>query len=345
MLILQIWYKSVAHAISTNKLSKKLIPLPVPERPWQCISADYFYNQGVDYLLVVDNYSKWPEVTRVSQKTAEATIKSMKEIFAREGIPEEIVCDNMPFDSARFRAFCKSWGIKVTTSSPHYPKSHGQVERFVQTMKQMLNKAADAGEDAYLALLELRNTPISGMNYSPAELLKGRKLKSILPTTKKSLVPKVAENVREQLLERQVHQKRYHDKGAKDLKPLEPGSTARIRAGGVWEPGVVMSKHETPRSYNVMNHHGTMYRRNRSHLLATREPTPTIHRDNEVSLHDQPDANNTINTKTREIKPEPSNIRVKSKGENAQVPKQQTMVQRTRCGCPVKLPARYRDAK
>ena len=83
----------------------------------------------------------------------------MKETFARHGIPEKIIADNMPFDSAEFRRFAESWDIDVVTSSPTYAKSHGQVERTVQSMKHMLRKAHDAGKDSFLALLEFRNTP------------------------------------------------------------------------------------------------------------------------------------------------------------------------------------------
>jgi hypothetical protein len=33
----------------------------------------------------------------------------MKEMFARHGIPEKIIADNMPFNSLRFRDFAREW--------------------------------------------------------------------------------------------------------------------------------------------------------------------------------------------------------------------------------------------
>ena len=67
----------------------------------------------------------------------------------------------MPFASYQFKSFAEEWGITVTTSSPGVPQSNGQAERFVQ--KRMLKRAEEDGQDQYLALLEYRNTPVSGL--------------------------------------------------------------------------------------------------------------------------------------------------------------------------------------
>jgi len=39
-----------------------MLPHPVPDRPWEKLGADYFTLVGKDYLLVVDYFSKFPEV-------------------------------------------------------------------------------------------------------------------------------------------------------------------------------------------------------------------------------------------------------------------------------------------
>ena len=280
-----------------SQQKETLMPLDVPERPWQCISADYFYYNGSDYLLLVDNYSKWPEVIQVREKTAEATIQAMKEVFARAGIPEEIISDNMPFNSIKVNQFASQWGIKMSPSSPRYAKSHGQVERFVDILRQMIRKTSMAGEDYYMALLELRNTPITGTNFSPAELLMSRRLRSILPVVKSQLMPRVAEGAREQLLEGKLNMKFFHDRSAKDLPPLNSGDTCRIRVGKTWEPAVVKEEHEKPRSYNVTTGDGREYRRNRSHLRFSKEQPPSIVPLQDSGLPDRPD------TKVREIEP------------------------------------------
>ena len=57
--------------------------------------------------------------------------------------------------------FANEWGITITTSSPHYPKSNGMAERYVQTVKQFMRKAGDLGDDIYAALLAYRQTSVS----------------------------------------------------------------------------------------------------------------------------------------------------------------------------------------
>jgi len=86
----------------------------------------------------------------------------------------------MPFGS---RDFTHEWGIKTTTSSPTYAQSKWQAESFVQTLKELLKKVNEEGRESYLALLEYRNTQISGLQYTPSQMLMSRLLWSKLPTT------------------------------------------------------------------------------------------------------------------------------------------------------------------
>ncbi|GFO24396.1 Pol polyprotein [Plakobranchus ocellatus] len=54
-----------------------MISHEIPNRPWAKLGADIFYFGGHDYLLVVDYFSKYPEIARPSPnsyKTFEATI-------------------------------------------------------------------------------------------------------------------------------------------------------------------------------------------------------------------------------------------------------------------------------
>ena len=56
-------------------------------------------------MLVVDYFSKYPEVAHLSSKNSEAAMMAMKDIFARHGIPERLITDNMPFKSVKFKDF------------------------------------------------------------------------------------------------------------------------------------------------------------------------------------------------------------------------------------------------
>ena len=255
-----------------------LIPQHVPERPWATVAADIFCYKGRDYLLVVDYFSKYPEVARLTSKNSEAVILAMKDMFARHGIPERLIADNMPFSSLKFKTFASDWEIEVVTSSPHYPKSNGLVERNVQTVKLLLRKADESKQDGFLALLEFRNTPISGMDDSPAELLMSRKLRTRLPTFKSLLEPQArsTSQVRHQLLSRQQGQKAFYDRGTRPPSTLHEGEPVRMRRGREWTPAVVVKQHQAPRSYIVATPDGTQIRRNRIHLQPTKEEAPPV---------------------------------------------------------------------
>ena len=60
---------------------------------------------------MVHYFSKYPEVIPVSSKTAGAIIKVMQSVFLRLGIPDTVVADNMPFNSAEFRDFSQTWNL------------------------------------------------------------------------------------------------------------------------------------------------------------------------------------------------------------------------------------------
>ena len=67
--------------------------------------------------------------------------------------------------------FTHKWGFKTITSSPYYHQGNGQVERTIQTLKHVFEKAYCENKDLYLSLLEFRNTSVSGLPYSPAPIL------------------------------------------------------------------------------------------------------------------------------------------------------------------------------
>ena len=92
------------------------------------------------WLVVMDAHSKWPEIFDLqSSSTNAAMIAKLREIITRFGIPEQIVSDNgRQFVSDEFHAFCKSNGIRHTTSSVYHSRSNGEAERLVQTFKKSM---------------------------------------------------------------------------------------------------------------------------------------------------------------------------------------------------------------
>ena len=256
-----------------RQASESLMPHPIPERPWQKIGADIFTLRRKDYLLVVDYYSKFPEVMTLSDKSATAVIQCLKTIFARHGIPDEMFSDNNPFNSQHMISFAREWNFNLTTSSPTYAQSNGMVERSIQTIKSLFSKAMEEGSDVYVALLQHRNAPITELGLSPAQLLFSRRLKTKLPATFHSLQPEV-HDARDLLLARQQRQKHYFDRSTRDLPALNPDDVIRVQHDGELQRGIVRQVLDTPRSYVVETEHGSKLRRNRRHLIKTREPPP-----------------------------------------------------------------------
>jgi len=100
-----------------------LRPSATPDRPWQHLSTNLLTYKGQVYLLVIDNYPRYPELAllRNSDFSSSKIIKRLKSIFSRHGIPEIIFSDNdSQYASAEFKHFSVEYGFTHATSSPHY---------------------------------------------------------------------------------------------------------------------------------------------------------------------------------------------------------------------------------
>lgn len=171
-------------------------PWKWPSKPWQRLHIDFAGPfMGENFFIMVDAYSKWPEVHRMSGITANHTIEVMRNIFATHGCPEEVVSDNgRQFASEEFQRFLKKNNIKSILSAPYHPSSNGEAERFVRTFKEAMkaNKSKMSWNHKIAAfLLSYRTTPHSTTHTTPSELLMGRRLRTILD----ALRPNLAENI------------------------------------------------------------------------------------------------------------------------------------------------------
>ena len=76
-----------------------------------------------------------------------------------------------PFSSEVFAQFMSTQRVELITSSPHYPKSNGFIERQVKTMKTALATAMTSGKTLDDVLLSLQSSPIGPNLPSPREIL------------------------------------------------------------------------------------------------------------------------------------------------------------------------------
>ena len=200
----------------------------VPGQPWMKVSGDLFEFKGAHYLLCVDYFSKYPELVCLGKNIkAKDVIDALKSIFSRQGIPLIFFSDNGPqFFCAEFRTFAQDWEFQHETSSPRYPRSNGQIERMIQTVKRFMYKS----DEPHLALLEYRSTPIDGLGYTPSQLLMGRRLRTKIPISKSLLRPKTVnyQRVKMNIKAKQAKYKEWYDRGTKPQLPLRKGEGVRV---------------------------------------------------------------------------------------------------------------------
>lgn len=235
-----------------------------PERAWQKIALDLFKLEKW-YLIVTDYFSRFFEIFPLTSLTECVIIEKLKQLFSRYGIPETVRSDNGPQFQTDFKRFAATYDFQHITSSPHFPQSNGCVEAAVKIAKNLLKKNK---KDMDLALLSYRSTPLE-CGYSPAELLMGRKLRTLLPILPDQLNSQVDFDtvIRRENMNREKSanwfNRRHRSKTLSDLDNNEVVWVTDLK-----EYAKVVKKLDVPRSYLIKSEvTGTEYRRNRWHLI------------------------------------------------------------------------------
>ncbi|XP_053600427.1 uncharacterized protein K02A2.6-like [Plodia interpunctella] len=264
-----------------------LHPWEFPQNPWYRLHADFADCGGKRYLIIVDAYSKWIEAIPMQNTDSKSTISVFRNIFARFGLPSQLVTDNgPPFFSYDFKSYCQSNCIKHVTSAPYRPQGNGAAENAVKTIKKAIKRALHENEDVYTALsrflFQYRNCEHSTTGVSPAVALIGRRLRGRLD----ALRPCVADIVRNNQ-ERQERAARGTPRGfAIGDRVLARDYTAR---GEKWSEGTVV-KQTGPLSYKVDLGQEICWRRHADQLIK-RSDRFSLSRTSIV-----PDSNETVDT-------------------------------------------------
>ena len=243
-----------------------MLATQLPNYPWQRLGTDLFQLNGENYIIVIDYYSRYPEVVKLKGTTSRNIIDILKPIFSIHGIPETGVSDNGPqFSSQEFRDFAKQYEFCHVMSSPLYPQSNGQAERGVQTVKNLLRDSSDA----YMALLNYRTTPFAWCNCSPAELLMGRQLRSNLPQLNNQLIlnwPYLNEFRQHNVFK--TRQKTDFDRRhrVRTLSPIPDDTNVWVTSGDRPIPGTVTTSASNPRSYIIQTPNQSNLQRNHRHI-------------------------------------------------------------------------------
>ena len=230
-------------------------PWQYPSSPWERVHIDYGEWNKIDFLVMVDAFSKWPEVKVVSSTTTQKTITVLSEIFATHGFPRMLVSDNGPqFTSAEFEDFLQQNDIIHYKSPPYHPSSNGLAENMVKNVKNHLKKdlpdsKVNISRSMSTFLSTYRNIPHTVTNKSPADLILIQ-----APRTRLSLTsPNVFQRVKGQLQPKPRQQEKRREFGVGDsvlVRDLRPGQHDK------WQNGTITAVLGGPRyQVNINGQH------------------------------------------------------------------------------------------
>ena len=164
------------------------LPLASPEYPFHMIVADYCTIKAKTWLVVADRFTGWVSVFYFPREAlAKELVAILREMFCTFGVAENLSTDDgSQFRSAEMETFLQRWGVTPRLSSSYNPHSNLRAESAVKSAKRLLMSStkSDGSPDwdkVVRALLQHRNTPIQGLNLSPAQLLFGRPIRDFLP--------------------------------------------------------------------------------------------------------------------------------------------------------------------
>ncbi|KAL0147444.1 hypothetical protein M9458_057253 [Cirrhinus mrigala] len=147
----QYWYVQSCSVCAMSNTprhlsTEKLVPLPIPQRPWSHIGVDFVTNlpnsEGNTCILVtLDRFSKSCKLIPLKglPTALETAEHLLQHVFRNFGLPEENFSDRAPqFISHIWKAFFKLLGISVNLSSGYHPQTNGQTERKIEELRRYL---------------------------------------------------------------------------------------------------------------------------------------------------------------------------------------------------------------
>ncbi|KAL0194996.1 hypothetical protein M9458_008568, partial [Cirrhinus mrigala] len=175
-----------------------LIRLPIIEVPFERIGMDLVgplpkSARGHEHILVIVDYAtRYPEAVPLRKATAKNIARELFLLFSRVGIPSEILTDQgTPFMSRLMADLAQLLKVKQLRTSVYHSQTDGLVERFNQTLKQMLRRvAAEDRKDWDLmlpyVLFGVREVPQASAGFTPFELLFGRQPRGLLDVAREA---------------------------------------------------------------------------------------------------------------------------------------------------------------
>ena len=153
--------------------------------------------EGYRYILsIVELDTRYPEAIPLKNKSAEAVADALVTIFSRVDIPQEISSDQgTNFMSQLVKELCQQLQIEQVSTIPYHQAPNGLVERWNQTMKNMLKRMIHDEPDSWDRLLPYvlfayREVPEVSTGFFPFELVYGWPVRGPLSVVKEAWVDK-----------------------------------------------------------------------------------------------------------------------------------------------------------
>ena len=246
---------------------------PLPPAPWHTLHTDFCgpFPTGEYLLVVIDAYTRFPEVDIVQSTSAATVIPHFNRIFATHGIPTVLRSDNGPsFTSHEFKNYMEENGIEHHRITPLWPQANGEAESFMKPLTKAIRSAHAEGkqwtEHLYKFLPNYRTTPHMTMGYAPATLLFNRRVCNKLPQ-----LPPAVSTTNQQVQE--------NDQVAKDKMKENADINRRASPPTLKRGDIVLvrqTKHNKfttrfdPRPFEVVRKKGTMITAHRDGKYITR---------------------------------------------------------------------------
>lgn len=244
--------------------------------PMDAVSVDLFDLEGKTFLVMVDRFSGFPFVCRMSSLSTDAVWKKLKAWFHEVGFPKRLKSDGGPQFRQKFAEICTEFGIIVEQSSPYNPRSNGLAEAAVKQIKGLMKKIGGHDSDAFRsALLEWRCTPRAD-GFSPATGFFGRQVRTLLPSARSAeFRPEVT---RRDFAEarKMADDRRVSAASGRSLAPLRVGDRVHVQhpIDKDWSycTGLIKSISASGRSYTVETNAGRFVRNRRFLRAALSSP-------------------------------------------------------------------------
>ena len=173
-----------------------LKPIPAFEEPFSRVMIDCVgplpkTRSGNQYMLTIMCAStRFPEAIPLRNIKAATIVKALTKFFTFVGLPKSIQSDQgSNFTSNLFQQVMYELGIEQYTSSAYHPESQGALERFHQTLKNMIRTYClefekDWDEGVHLLLFAARESVQETLGFSPFELVFGHTVRGPLKLLK-----------------------------------------------------------------------------------------------------------------------------------------------------------------